>query len=303
MYIVVYILSLIPLRILYGISDILAFLLYYCIRYRRKIVRKNLVNSFPDKTLEEIITIEKKFYRFFGDYIVETVKLASISEKEMKKRMRFENLELLEQAFDEGKSIAFYLGHYCNWEWVSSFPKHVRNDSVVCGQVYHPLRNQAFDKMMLKVRGRFGAVSIPKNDILKVLVKWKAAEQKNIVGYISDQIPKMDNIHHWITFLNQETAVFTGAERLAKAMKDRVVYGDVYCEKRGYYVMRFELISEDASEENQFAVTEKYFQMMEATIRRAPQYWLWSHNRWKRTIQEYDSAFSEKERKRRLGRI
>lgn len=303
MYQFVYILSLLPLRILYGLSDMLALLLYYGIRYRRKVVRKNLVNSFPDKGLSEIRSIEKDFYRYFCDYIVETIKLASISEKEMKKRMRFENTELLEKAFAQGRSVAFYLGHYCNWEWVSSMPVNFQGRPVVFGQVYHPLRNHSFDLMMLRIRGHFGAVSIPKNDILRVLAGWRKEGKQNIVGYISDQIPKMDNIHHWMTFLHQNTPVFTGAERLAKIMGDVVAYGDIRRVKRGHYVMRCELISEDASKESQFAVTEKYFHLMEATIQRAPQYWLWSHNRWKRTMEEYDSAFSEKERERRLHRI
>lgn len=303
MYQFVYILSFLPLRFLYIVSDILGFLLYHCVRYRRKIVRKNLVKSFPEKSLDEIKSIENGFYRFFCDYIVETVKLASMSEAEMKRRMRFENMELVEKAAREGRSVAFYLGHYCNWEWVSSMPINFRETDFVFGQVYHPLRNKAFDKMMLKIRGRFGAMSIPKNDILRVLVKWRKKGQKNMVGYISDQIPKMDNIHHWTKFLNQDTAVFTGAERLSKIMGDVVLYGDIHRKRRGVYVMRFQLISEDGSKEPQFAITEKYFHLMEATIRRAPQYWLWSHNRWKRTLQEYDSTFSEKERDRRLHRI
>lgn len=298
----VYALSLLPFGVLYVLSDIGAFILYHIVRYRRHVVRKNLVNSFPEKTLKEIIRIEKGFYRYFCDYVMETVKLMSISETAMRKRMRFENTEIIEKAFEENRSVAFYLGHYCNWEWISTLPLHLRNADV-CGQIYHPLHNATFDRLMLEIRGRFHAVSIPTSDILRKLVTWHKQGLNNIVGYISDQIPKMENVHHWMEFLHQDTAVFTGGERLSKAMHDIVIYGNVRRESRGHYVCRFEYISHDASLEPPYKITESYFRMLEKTINDAPQYWLWSHNRWKRTRREFDERYSGEKRERQLHHI
>lgn len=295
-----FIASLLPLRLLYVFSDLLYFPLYYCVRYRRKIVRKNLVDSFPEKPLGEIVEIEKKFYSFFCDCFVETVKLFSMSAKQMRKRMTFEGVELVAEAFDTGRSCSCYLGHYCNWEWVSSLPIHLGRPEI-CGQIYHPLESKAFDKLFLYLRGRFGAKSIEMDDTFRTVIGWKRSKQLNIVGYISDQVPGYDNVHYWADFMCHDTPVFTGTERIAKIVDNVVVYLDIYRPKRGYYVCRFVKIADSLSNHPPFYATEQYFRLLEQSIRRSPQYWLWSHNRWKRTREEYNRLFTPEQQARRLS--
>lgn len=294
--------SLLPLRLLYFFSDILYFPLYHCVRYRRKVVRKNLVDSFPEKGLKEIVRIEKKFYSFFCDYMVETVKLFSISKKEMQKRMTFEGVDIVTSAFDAGRSCSCYLGHYCNWEWVSSLPVHLGRPEI-CGQVYHPLENKITDRLFLYLRGRFGAKSIEMDDTFRTVIGWKKRGVLNVVGYISDQVPSYESVHYWADFLHHDTPVFTGSERISKIADATVVYLDISRPKRGYYVCRFVKIADSLNDHPIFYATEQYFRLLEQTILRAPQYWLWSHNRWKRTREVYNQIYTQEEQVKRLGRL
>jgi KDO2-lipid IV(A) lauroyltransferase len=276
-----FLLSLFPLRALYCLSDILYLPLYHCIRYRRKIVRKNLLNSFPDKDLKEIIRIEKGFYSFFCDYVVETVKLFSMSEKEMRKRMRFEGLDVVEKQMGNDKSCILYLGHYGNWEWISSLSLHIP-EKVHGGQIYRPLRNKLFDAIFLKIRGRFGTENISQEQTLRKIVQLRNEKKQFMIGFISDQVPIWSSIRYWIDFLHQDTPVFTGPERIAAQTGAVVFYVDVKRIKRGYYRGEFISLSPDPKELSEHVLTDNYFKCLEETILRQPQYWLWSHNRWKR---------------------
>lgn len=285
-----FLLSLLPFRLLYLLSDFFYFLIYYCVRYRRGVVRRNLTEAFPEKSLKEIVSIEKKYYSFFCDYTFETFKLISISKKSMKKRMRFEGLEEVNRTFAEGKNIAAYLGHYCNWEWVSSLQLSL-SDDVVSAQIYHKLRNEVSDRIFLKLRSRMGAVSIPMKETGRKLVMMRREKKPFIIGFIADQSPKWENIHHWTPFLNHETPVFTGTERLAKRMDMAVYYMNLSRPKRGYYVATFEKMVDNPNEHPDFEITDMYMSRLEETISRQPQYWLWSHKRWKRTRAEFDRLF------------
>ncbi len=282
-----YFISLFPLKLLYVLSDGLFYLVYYVVRYRRPLVRKNLTSSFPDKNEGEIVKIEKGFYSWFCDYIVETLKLFTMSKEQMCRRMVFRNTEAIEKAVAEGRSCAVYLGHYGNWEWISSLPLWV-SDKATCLQIYHVLENKAFDALFLRVRSRMGSDSIPMEDTLKSIIRRKAEGQRMVIGFIADQVPLWNSIHYWSNFLHHDTPVFTGTERIAKHQDMAVFYLDVTRPKRGYYEAEFKLVSDKIQEEPKFAVTESYMKLLEATIRRAPQYWLWSHNRWKRTHEEYN---------------
>lgn len=282
-----YFISLFPLKLLYVLSDGLFYLVYYVVRYRRPLVRKNLTSSFPDKSEGEIVKIEKGFYSWFCDYIVETLKLFTMSKEQMCRRMAFRNTEAIEKAVAEGRSCAVYLGHYGNWEWISSLPLWV-SDKATCLQIYHVLENKAFDALFLRVRSRMGSDSIPMEDTLKSIIRRKAEGQRMVIGFIADQVPLWNSIHYWSNFLHHDTPVFTGTERIAKHQDMAVFYLDVTRPKRGYYEADFKLVSDKIQEEPKFAVTESYMKLLEATIRRAPQYWLWSHNRWKRTHEEYN---------------
>lgn len=294
-----FIISLLPLWVFYRLSDGLYYLVYHVVRYRRRVVYANLRSSFPEKSEAEIERIAKDFYSFFCDYIVETLKLFSMGEKNIRKRMKFEGLGQVKEDFANGRSVSVYLGHYCNWEWISSLGLHLDEQ---CGQIYHPLENATVDRLFLYMRGRFKAQSIKMDDTFLTILKWKKEGRKNIVGYIADQVPGYNNIHYWADFLHHDTPVFTGAERISKIMDTAVYYIDVERPRRGYYVARFIKIADSLNEHPVFFATEQYFRLLEKNIQRAPQYWLWSHKRWKRTREEFNRMFTEEERKKRLSK-
>lgn len=285
-----YLLSLIPLRGLYVVSDCLYYPLYYVVRYRRKVVRTNLTNSFPEKDISEIISIEKKFYSMLCDYFFEAIKLASISKKQVLKRMRFEGLERVNELANEGRSAAFYLSHTFNWEWITSFPMHIYNENVVFGQIYHKLANKAFDRFFLFLRGRFGAISINMPDTARVMINYKREGRPTIIGFIADQAPKLSMIEHWhwVNFLNQDTAVITGTERVIKKLNCVAVFCSMTSTKRGYYTCKVERIIEETAHIPDFELTEMYYKYLEDNIRTNPSAWLWTHKRWKRTRESYE---------------
>lgn len=285
-------LSYIPFRLMYLISDTLAFLAYHVLKYRRGVVEMNLRNSFPDKSDKELREIAKKFYRFLGDYIVETVKLASMSEATMRKRLRVENIELINDAVRQGRSVSLYLGHYCNWEWVSSLPLHI-DKCAKCAQIYHPLENKTFDRILYKIRTHFKANNVAMADILPTLIKWKKEDIPSVTGYIADQAPGF-NIHLFIDFLHQDTGVYTGPERISKFLGAKAVYAHMERPKRGYYVLRFLPVEDDVKKAGIFETTKKYFALLERNIEEAPQYWLWSHRRWKRSREQFYQVLGDK---------
>ncbi len=287
-----YLLSLLPLRALYCISDIEYMMMYHIIRYRRKIVRNNLTSSFPDKNISEIKHIERGFYHWFSDYFFEAIKLLSISDKELRKRFKVYNSEEIEDCFQHGQNVATILGHYCNWEWLSCVGIELSKNRIM-GLVYHPLRNAAFDELYRRIRTHeVNGVVIPKKNILRYLVDYKNKGIMSIFGYISDQIPKWENIHLWIPFLNhKETPVFTGSERIMSKMNDAVFYVEMSRPKRGYYTATYKLITKDPNSYPENGIICEFFRMLEETINKEPQYYLWSHNRWKRTKEEFDKRY------------
>lgn len=293
LYIWMYLHALLPFRALYILSDFLYFLVYKVIRYRLKVVRINLKNSFPEKTDKELHVIEKEFYHHFCDYFVETLKLLHISDEEMQKRMVFENMDMVKDLMKDGNSALMFLGHYGNWEWVPSITMSFRNkedQNKLLGQIYRPLKNKAVDDLFLKIRSRFGSFGIAKNETLRVIVKLRKAKQQILIGFMADQTPSFHNIHYWSTFMNQESAVFTGVERIAKQTGFAVVYLDMEKVKRGHYKGTVKLISDKPQDAPEFYITETYIREMEKTILRNPAYWLWTHKRWKMTRKEVELA-------------
>lgn len=278
-----YLHALLPFSVLYVLSDILYCLVYKVAGYRLKVVRNNLKNSFPDKTKEELLVIEKRFYHHFCDYFVETLKLLHISDKEIRKRMQFENVEQIKDLMKDGNSVLMFLGHYCNWEWIPSITLDFqgKDKDKILGQIYRPLRNKAFDELFLKIRSRFGSLGIPKNETLRAIVKLRKEKKQVLIGFMADQIPSVFNIHYWSTFLNQDSAIFTGVERIAKQTGFSVIYLDMEKVKRGHYKATVKLITDKAQAEPEFYITETYIRSMEKTILRDPAYWLWTHKRWK----------------------
>lgn len=280
--------SLLPFPVLYVLSDMAFFPVYYLVRYRRQVVRRNLRNSFPEKPLHEIRSIERKFYHFFCDYIVETLKLLSIRPGQMRRHMQMIGTEIIKQALRDHDFCFVYLGHYGNWEYVATLPLWV-SEQAHCAQLYHPLRNAYADKLFYELRSRFGGENIAKNDTLRRLLALRQEGKKTIVGFISDQAPRRVNIHDWVQFLSQDTPVFTGGERLGKRLDAAFVYCDMERTARGYYRGTFRLMTDQPKEHPDYALTETYMRLLEESIRRNPHLWLWSHNRWKRQRQPEDA--------------
>lgn len=293
-----YLLSLLPLWLLYFVSDLLFFPTYYLARYRRKIVRRNLTGSFPEKDLKDIVRIEKRFYHFFCDYIVETIKLFSMSEEQMKRRMVFKGVDHIVSAMEkEDKNFCFvYLGHYCNWEWIASLPYWCPDD-VKCGQIYHPLYNKAFDRLFLRLRNQFGGECIAMKETLRRIIEMKRAKQKCIIGFISDQAPKWNSIHHWCDFLHRETPVFIGTERIGKQVDALIYYADVKRTRRGYYLCEFKPLTHRPKEVPDYELTDRFTHLLEEMIKERPDFWLWSHKRWKRTKEEWIRRQQEEDKK------
>lgn len=275
--------ALMPLWVLYRFSDLL-FLLILLTGYRRKVVRKNLAESFPEKSEKELRSIERRFYRNFADYIVETVKLLHISDAEMRRRMVFEGVEIADEYLGKGQSIVAYFSHMGNWEWASSFPlwSALRDsDSVAFCQIYRPLRNQWFDSLMLRLRSRFGAKSLPKQiaflDLLRLRKQGKAA----ITGFMSDQKPSHGDPTVVTEFLNRPTAFISGTETLARRLGMAAIYWDAEKTSRGHYRITCRLLHKEPGELPPQQLTRIYAQALQDTINRNPSIWLWTHNRWK----------------------
>ena len=282
LYLAIWLLSLLPFCILYILSDILFLLVFYVAKYRRKVVYNNMRNSFPDKTEKEVRKIEKEFYRHFCDYIVETIKLMHISDATTKKHFVMENTEVLQKALDEQRQVILMLGHYGNWEYIPSVTLWVNiPEGGKLGEVYRPLKNRWFDEFFLKLRSRYNTINIPKNDVLREFIKFRRDKTPVVIGFMADQIPSPINIHYWSNFLNQDTPMLTGIERIAQKLDCTLAYADVIKIKRGYYKIVYSEITQTPKEYKEFEITEIYTRMMEKTILRAPQFWLWTHKRWK----------------------
>ena len=272
--------ALLPMRILYILSDILYFLIYYVIGYRIKVVRKNLSDSFPEKTDIELRRLERRFYHHFADYIVETIKLAHISLSELQQRGFIVNPEILNDLLDKGHSCCMLLmGHYGNWEWLSGSTTRLKDCRMY--QIYRPLNNQAIDKLFIYLRTKFGSFGIKKNDTLRDIIALKREGIRSLVIFLADQTPSPSNLHYWTTWLNQDTPMLTGPERIARKLNIPVIYLDVRQLRRGYYDATLQIISENPKDTPEFWITEQYARMMERSILRDPAYYLWTHKRWK----------------------
>ncbi len=274
-----------PLRALYVLSDVIYVLLHYVLRYRRRMVRANMCAAFPDMDESTLRRNISGFYRNFADYTVETIKLLHVDTDTITDRMTFEGLDIIEDHIRRGRSVVAYFAHTFNWEWAPSitrdFPTDIA-DKVVFGQIYRPLRSRKWDELMLKVRSRFGSVSIPKKMTLRHLLQSYKEGRLSLTGFMSDQKPSYGDPEHVIEFLGQKTRVITGTETLARRLSMAAVYWDMSKKGRGRYHITVRPITDNVAETEEGEVTDIYFKLLEETIRRQPQIWLWSHNRWQR---------------------
>ena len=277
------VLSYIPFSVLYILSDCLFYLVYYIIRYRRKVVRKNLTESFPEKSNREIKMLEKEFYHFFTDNILESCKMATISKKEISRRMKFINVEKLNAVLKDGKSVSLYLGHYGNWEWVSSIPIYL-DKGIVGAQIYHKLHNEDMNKIILKNRGRMGAINVEMNRTARYINELAVENKVCIIGFIADQSPRKRDSRHFIPFLNHNVPVLTGTEKITKHYGFEAWFLKVSRIKRGYYEAEFVQMCENPKSLPDFEITSIYFNMLEQMIKISPELYLWTHNRFKYAI-------------------
>jgi len=272
--------AILPMEALYILSDMLYLIIYKLIKYRVKVTRANIKASFPEKTDAERMDIERRFYHHFSDYIVETIKLAHISRKELNGRAVLNNPELIDKLMDDGHPcVIMLMGHYGNWEWFCASGS-IFSDAEL-RQVYRPLNDKAVDKLFIYLRSRFGARGIKKNDTIRDVLTITKNKERACVVLVSDQTPSPANIHYWTNFLNQDTPVFVGGERIAAKLNIPVVFSDVRKVGRGRYTVDFRLITDSPCEKDEFWITEQYTRMMEESIMRDPAYWLWTHKRWK----------------------
>lgn len=273
-----WLISLIPLRVLFLFSWTIYFLLYKIIGYRRKVVYENLRRSFPEKNEKEIRKIASRFYLHLCDSIFEVIHMFQMTTKEIDRRYKLLNPEIAEELARKNKSVVVAGSHYGNWEW-ASFVDHVLDFKLL--GVYKPLSNKMFDNLFIYLRGRLGGYPTPMKGTLRAIMDAQRNKENFMVYLVGDQRPEWGDLKHWLTFMNQEAPVITGPEKLAKRFNLATVFMDSRQVKRGYYEITFRVISENSKETEDFEITDKYIQLVEEQIRKAPEFYLWSHKRWK----------------------
>lgn len=273
----IYGISLLPFPLLYLLSDGVYWLLFRVIGYRRKVVLTNLRNSFPERTEAEIQVIADRFFRWFCDLTLETLKTLTISPEEVRKRVEFKNIDLLRQFAREGRSVILVLGHYGNWELAGARYSQEK-DIPQLYVIYHPLANTHFDRLMYHMRTRHGTKLYAMREASKAMLRDQAL--LTATAFIADQTPSPERAH-WMTFLEQDTPVFLGTEALARKLGQPVIYISITRPRRGYYCMAMGLLVGNPSATAPGAITEAHTRRLEADIRNVPELWLWTHRRWK----------------------
>lgn len=270
--------TLLPLPVLYIFSDLLFIILYYFPSYRRDVVQANLRNSFPEKSKKELRTIERKFYHHLADLFVEVPKLAHMGKSQIMKRMTLTNPELVERLYREGRDIACIMAHFNNWEWLQSMVYYSDYQTV---SIYKPLQNKQFDRFLLELRQKRGMILTPMSNIIRTILQLRSKKKLGIYSFITDQSPPGNELKYWTTFLNQDTPVYTGVERIAIKYDMAVVTFHAMKIKRGYYTFTAELLFDHTAGLEEHAITDRHVRKLEELIREQPESWLWSHKRWK----------------------
>ena len=288
--------SALPFRVLYVLSDFNYLLMYHVGRYRRKVVRENLEKSFPEKTEAERLQIERKFYRYLSDYMLEDLKLLHMSAEDLCQRMIYKNTEQYLELTEKYGGIIVMIPHYANYEWLIGMGSVMKPGDVPV-QVYKPLKDKYLNELFKQIRSRFGGYNIPKHSTAREIIKLEREGKNMVVGLITDQWPSGDR--YWTTFMGQETAFLNGAERIAKMMNFPVFYCELTKTRRGYCEAEFKLMTEAPKETVEGEITDMFAHELEQTIRREPAYWLWSHKRWKFTKKECEQKEQEELIKRK----
>lgn len=276
-YLVILPISRLPFWILYLLSDFLYLILYKIIGYRTKVVHANIRNSFPEKSNEEVKAIESKFYAHLCDLVVESIKAFTISKEEAQKRMKDRNIDLVNQYTQKGKQLVMVGGHFGNWE-MFAITIGIDMDAKALA-LYTPLKNKFFDNKIRNSRSKYGLEMLPIQEIKSKMAEMN--EDLHTVIFGADQSPRKNQKAYWMNFLSQETGVQFGTEKFAMEYNAAVVFGNIYKIKRGFYEVQYDLICENAQETEYGFITRTHTQMLEKVIQSQPEYWLWSHKRWK----------------------
>ena len=274
----IYLISILPFWLLYRFSDFLYFIIYFVFSYRKKVVLQNLRNSFPEKSEEEIAQIAKKFYTFFCDWIVETIKSLTISKEAAIKRCHFTNTDILDKYHKENKKLIFVMGHMGSFELAGA--EMAFNTKYNLYVIFKPLSNKYFDNLIKSKRTRFDSKVIAMNDTFRTMIHLKENKELSATLFIADQTPQ-PNSAYWTTFLNQETAIFWGTEIIAKKLNYPVIYISMRQPKRGYYEITPELLCENPASTQKGEISEMHTKRLAQDIKKQPEIWLWSHKRWK----------------------
>lgn len=273
-----FIISRLPFRIVYLLSDILFFLIYYLIGYRKAVVSKNLSVAFPEKSKPEIRKIRKEFFKHFIDIFLEMIKTFNISKKEISKRFELTNPEEFIDFCSQNEKIIMMSSHYANFEWLMTLNHWV---PTTCYGVYKKVNNKYLDRYIVESRSRFNAVLLPTKVILSKIENEKDNDENNIYAFLNDQSPKLRNARHWVKFCGVDVPVYTGAEMLAKKYNYPVAHFITKKVKRGHYQTRMEILTERPRELPDYEITDRFFHKLEESIRQAPAYYFWTHKRFK----------------------
>jgi len=267
-----------PYKVQFLLSDIIRWMLHRVVGYRVKVVRKNLKDSFPEKSDAELRDIENKFYKHLGDVFLETMSMASASPRQICRRMEYTNLDEIERA-TQGRTWISAMAHYGSWEYTINYALQTRHDAVLA--VYRPLASKGFDKYYKVTRSRFGVIPVPMKEIPKEILRRQKAGSAVAVAMIADQTPPKPAIQNWTMFLGRETPFFVGMEKMALKYHLPVAFLRVDKVKRGYYKARFEIIYDGDEPVAEHEITGRYAAKLEEMIRHRPELWMWSHRRWK----------------------
>ncbi|MBS1550032.1 MAG: lysophospholipid acyltransferase family protein [Bacteroidetes bacterium] len=275
---IVLLISRLPLKVHYLFADFLFFMNYYIIGYRKKVVFTNLKNSFPEKSNIELQTISKSFFRNFSDYIVETVKSFTISSNELKVRVQHLNQDVFHQAKKEGKNVILLTGHVFNWEWYNALATVLPQKNTYA--VYRKVNNSFWNDQIKKIRGNYGNTAIEANEVLKHIFR-NPNNGDSAYMFVADASPHINMVDYGVRFLNQNTPAFIGYDKLATRMDFHFVYCDMKKVKRGFYQVNYYRIKPDGEKFKEFEVVDKFHALLEETIRKRPDNYLWSHRKWK----------------------
>lgn len=280
----IWLLHLLPERILYLLSDLFYLLMYHVAGYRKKVVYDNLQKAFPEYDRSEIRRVAKKFYHHLSDLFLEQAVFHFYSEAKTLKRMTYKNPELLNELYGKGKQVMAVLGHYGNWEYMASLGLAIDYPVVA---IYKPLRNKYFDRMVMRNRNAFGVIPVPMEKIARKLIGYKKSKTPVLTLNLGDQRPRYQQIQYWTRFMGRDTPMFLGTEKLARKLDAAVVFLKIRKLKRGRYEMEAELICESPANLKPFEITNRHVRILEDLIREEPAYWLWSHKRWKHSYEQY----------------